>query len=103
MNGYDLQINTKSLDDIINKMSKNLDKLEEETKNINDAYLSLDESKWVGPDKTKIDSSLGIYLKNMTNFSLNLKNTLEVLKKGLSEYEDVEIQLENDIQELEDL
>ncbi len=103
MNGYDLQINTKSLDDIINKMSKNLDKLEEETKNVNDAYLSLDESKWVGPDKTKIDSSLGIYLKNMTNFSLNLKNTLEVLKKGLSEYEDVEIQLENDIQELEDL
>ena len=103
MNGYDLQINTKSLDDIINKMSKNLDKLEEETKNINDAYLSLDESKWVGPDKTKIDSSLGIYLKNMTNFSLNLKNTLEVLKKGLSEYEDIEKQLENDIQELEDL
>jgi len=103
MNGYDLQINTKSLDDIINKMSKNLDKLEEETKNVNDAYLSLDESKWVGPDKTKIDSSLGIYLKNMTNFSLNLKNTLEVLKKGLSEYEDVEKQLENDIQELEDL
>jgi len=103
MNGYDLQINTKSLDDIINKMSKNLDKLEEETKNVNDAYLSLDESKWVGPDKTKIDSSLGIYLKNMTNFSLNLKNTLEVLKKGLSEYEDIEKQLENDIQELEDL
>ena len=103
MNGYDLQINTKSLDDIINKMSKNLDKLEEETKNINDAYLSLDESKWVGPDKTKIDSSLGIYLKNMTNFSLNLKNTLEVLKKGLSEYEDIEKQLENDIRELEDL
>ena len=103
MNGYDLHINTKSLDDIINKMSKNLDKLEEETKNVNDAYLSLDESKWVGPDKTKIDSSLGIYLKNMTNFSLNLKNTLEVLKKGLSEYEDIEKQLENDIQELEDL
>lgn len=103
MNEYDLQINTKSLDDIINKMSKNLDKLEEETKNVNDAYLSLDESKWVGPDKTKIDSSLGIYLKNMTNFSLNLKNTLEVLKKGLSEYEDIEKQLENDIQELEDL
>ena len=103
MNGYDLQINAKSLDDIINKMSKNLDKLEEETKNVNDAYLSLDESKWVGPDKTKIDSSLGIYLKNMTNFSLNLKNTLEVLKKGLSEYEDIEKQLENDIQELEDL
>ena len=103
MNGYDLQINTKSLDDIINKMSKNLDKLEEETKNVNDAYLSLDESKWVGPDKTKIDSSLGIYLKNMTNFSLNLKNTLEVLKKGLSEYEDIEKQLENDIRELEDL
>ena len=103
MNGYDLQINTKSLDDIINKMSKNLDKLEEETKNVNDAYLSLDESKWVGPDKTKIDSSLGIYLKNMTNFSINLKNTLEVLKKGLSEYEDIEKQLENDIQELEDL
>ena len=39
----------------------------------------------------------------MTNFSLNLKNTLEVLKKGLSEYEDIEKQLENDIQELEDL
>ena len=103
MNGYDIQINTKSLDDIINEMSDNLDKLEEETNNINDAYLSLDESKWIGHDKAKIDSSFGLYLKNMTKFSLNLKNTLEVLKKGLSQYEDVEIQLENDVQGMEDL
>lgn len=102
MNGYDVQLDTKSLDDIINKMSKYLDKLEEESNNINDAYLSLDESKWIGPDKTKMDTSLGLYLKNMTNFSQNLKNTLEILKNGLSKYEDVEMEIKKDIQELED-
>ena len=103
MSKYDIEINTKELDSIINKMSKNLEKLEEETNNINDAYLSLDETKWSGVDKKKIDSSFGLYLKEMTNFSNNLRNTLEVLKTGNEEFEDLELEIEDDIQELEDL
>lgn len=103
MSKFDLEIDTKELDSIINKMSKNLEKLEEETNNINDAYLSLDETKWQGIDKKKIDSSFGEYLKEMTHFSENLRNTLEVLKSGNQEYEEIETELEDDIQELEDL
>ena len=103
MSKYDIEINTKELDSIISKMSKNLEKLEEETNNINDAYLSLDDTKWSGIDKKKLDSSFGEYLKNMTHFSENLRNTLEVLKTGNEEFEDLDIELEDDIQELEDL
>ena len=50
-----IEIDTKELDSIISKMSKNLEKLEEIKNNINDAYLSLDETKWSGIDKKKIE------------------------------------------------
>ena len=103
MSDFDIKINTKEIDNIVNKMSKNLEKLKEENNNINDAYLSLDESKWQGSDKKKIDSSFGDYLKKMTNLSDNILNTINVLKTGVSKYEELEKQIDNDLQELEDL
>lgn len=103
MNKYDIEIDLNSLESTINKMSNNLTKLENEMNNINDAYLSLDESKWLGFDKKKIDSGFGTYLKSMTNFSNDLRNTLDVLKNGFSKYEDIEQQEKKNIQELEEL
>ena len=94
MNEYDIKINLDELDNSINKMDKDLTKLEVEMKNINDAYLFLDESKWSG---------IGNYLNNMTNFSNNLRDTLNTLKNAYLKYEDLDENINKEIQELEEL
>ena len=103
MTKYDIKINLKELNNIINKISKDINDLEYEMNNVNDAYLSLDETKWKGKDKSKVDSSLGIYLKDMTNFSTNLRNTLDVLKQGYNNYENSIQDEKKYLQDLEDL
>ncbi len=103
MSKYDVKINLKSLDGTIDKMANDLDILEEETNNINNAYLFLDETKWQGIDKNKIDSGFGNYLKKMTNFSNELRDTLNVLKDAYTKYEDIDIENNKMIEELEEL
>ena len=103
MNEYDIKINLDELDNSINKMDKDLTKLEVEMKNINDAYLFLDESKWNGSDKKNMDNGFGNYLNNMTNFSNNLRDTLNTLKNAYLKYEDLDENINKEIQELEEL
>ena len=50
-----------------------------------------------------MDSSFGDYLRKMTNLSDNILNTINVLKTGVSKYEELEKSIDNDLQELEDL
>ena len=103
MSKYDVEIDLKSLDGTIDKMSNDLEKLEEEMNNINNAYLFLDETKWQGIDKSNIDSGFGIYLKKMTNFSNELRDTLNILKDAYTKYEDIDIENNKLIEEMEEL
>ena len=103
MSKFDIKINLNELNNIINKISKDINDLEYEMNNVNDAYLSLDDTKWKGKDKKKIDSSLGIYLKDMTNFSNDLRNTLDILKQGYNNYENNIQDEKKYLQNLEDL
>ena len=103
MSKYDIQIDTKVLKDTINNISTYKNKIDEISKNIYDAYLSLDSTKWQGDDKTKIDNGYGEYLKKMANFSEDIENTINVLKEGLSRYDISFKQINNEIQDLEEL
>ena len=103
MSKYDLEIDLNSLNDTVKKISDNLLKLKDITNNVNDAYLSLDQSKWIGNDKNKMDASYGIYINKMTNFSDDLMNTINTLNTGLSQYEDIKNEEIKELDNMEDL
>ena len=98
-----LEVDTVALNEIINEIALNINNVKEIMNNINDCYLTLNENKWVGREKDKIDSYYGVYLKRMLNFGTEMETNLNVLRNAANSYQDVEQATENDMNNVEDL
>ena len=100
MEKYNINIEHKNLDDLIKKIKFDLNNISELFKKNSNILEKLD-NNWIGPDKEKCDSEYFPYIENINQVFLeNMNNCLNLLEKANITYQDTNINIKNDIENL---